>query len=112
MGQGGVASLLRGGAAFESQARYSPDGKKIIFTRHGHHLLSFLNDLCLFIVIVIIFFVWLYLRLRTLCRLCSDLSGCDNVWEMELATSTSRQLTEEPFHSLRCLHPGPARLPS
>lgn len=59
---GGVASLLRGGAAFESQARYSPDGKKIIFT--------------------------------------SDLSGCDNVWEMELATSTSRQLTEEPFHSL------------
>ncbi len=56
-----MASLLRGGAAFESQARYSPDGKKIIFTRHGHHLLSFLNGLCLFTVIVIIFFVWLYL---------------------------------------------------
>jgi Tol biopolymer transport system component len=31
---------------------------------------------------------------------CSDLSGCDNVWEMELATGASRQLTEEPFHSL------------
>ena len=29
---GGTATLLRGGHAFEVQARYSPDGKKILFT--------------------------------------------------------------------------------
>jgi Tol biopolymer transport system component len=29
---GGSAKLLRGGHAFEVQPRYSPDGKKILFT--------------------------------------------------------------------------------
>src|SRR5436190_3167821 len=29
---GGTAKLLRGGLAFEVQPRYSPDGKKILFT--------------------------------------------------------------------------------
>ncbi|PHI18981.1 amidohydrolase [Lewinellaceae bacterium SD302] len=59
---GGKARPLRSGIAWEVQPRFSPDGKKLLFT--------------------------------------SDAGGGDNIWIMDLATDSARQVTTESFRLL------------